>query len=187
VQTENYNPSGAKTYTPWADWKPDNIQHPTEQYHGAQLYVEYGCGNDEIRKPFIFVEGFSPREFGPNRTYINWYNRHQAYQVFNENSFQILDELSANGYDVIYVDFRQGTGDITKNAETFEEVLKWVNAQKDANGSSHPNVVLGYSMGGLIARLGIRYMEMDGEDPDVSYYITRDTPHLGANVPLAMA
>lgn len=39
-------------------------------------------------------------------------------------------------------------------------------------------------MGGLISRYALRYMEQNSITPDTRLYISFDSPHLGANVPL---
>jgi|GEM_PF-2786052 len=195
VQSPHYNPTGAKNYSLfWND--SEIIEHPTLNDYDINLQIEYACGNDKILKPFIYVEGFSPDEYFEsfnNETYSTFYNRFNIYQNNNQSGYPLLDELEANGYDIIYVDFEQGTGNILENAQTLKRAIKWVNDQKAANGSSEPNVVAGYSMGGLVARVAIRQMELEiGQTgsfgpPDVSYFITVDTPHLGANIPYAVA
>jgi len=193
VQTPNYNPSGAKSYNEWwSGFKHIDHPDPALSNYGIDLQIEYACGNDKILKPFIYVEGFSPDEYFEafeNETYNTFYDKFNAYQNFNETGYPLLDELEANGYDIVYVDFEQGTGNILENAQTLKKAIKWVNDQKAANGSTEPNVVAGYSMGGLVARLAVRQMELDNTygSPDVSYFITVDTPHLGANIPFAVA
>ncbi len=46
------------------------------------------------------------------------------------------------------------------------------------------NVVLGASMGGLVARYALRDMELEGKTHDTRLYVSFDTPHQGANFPL---
>ncbi|NEN25308.1 hypothetical protein G3O08_17565 [Cryomorpha ignava] len=193
VQTPNYHPSGAKNYNEsWSGFKHIDHPDPALSNYGIDLQIEYACGNDKIIKPFIYVEGFSPDEYFEafeNETYIDFYDKFDFYQDQNGSGYPLLDELEANGYDIVYVDFEQGTGNILENAQTLKKAIKWVNDQKAANGSTEPNVVAGYSMGGLVARLAVRQMELDNTygPPDVSYFITVDTPHLGANIPYAVA
>jgi hypothetical protein len=43
---------------------------------------------------------------------------------------------------------------------------------------------MGISMGGLVARIALRKMELDGADHQTWKYISVDSPHKGANVPL---
>ena len=65
-------------------------------------------------------------------------------------------------------------------------MIKWVNTQKANNGSTFQNVVLGQSMGGLVARYALKDMENKGLNHDTRLYVSHDTPHLGANVPLSV-
>ena len=71
---------------------------------------------------------------------------------------------------------------IQRNAYMVEEVIEWVNGLKVG---SEKNVVLGMSMGGLVARYALRHMEQTGRIHDTKLYISHDVPHQGANVPLA--
>ncbi len=48
------------------------------------------------------------------------------------------------------------------------------------------NIVIGFSMCGLVARYAIRKMEVDGIAHHVRLLVCYDTPHQGANVPVGM-
>src|SRR5690606_13123572 len=50
-------------------------------------------------------------------------------------------------------------------------------------GVVQPNVVLGQSMGGVIARWALRDMEDKGQNHQTRLFISYDAPHQGANVP----
>ena len=123
------------------------------------------------KRPLIVSEGFDP------------------WRLFNENSFHsysgatdlfdICNESLFLPYDVIYVDWHDYGADIRANAEVFKEVISWVN---DHNKSGEPNIVLGQSMGGLIARYALRTMEIDKESHNTTLFISHDVPYLGANV-----
>lgn len=39
------------------------MEHPVYASYGANLDIAYGCGNNELVKPFIYVEGFNPEFF----------------------------------------------------------------------------------------------------------------------------
>ncbi len=70
-----------------------------------------------------------------------------------------------------------------------QEVIRWVNANKVAEPGTtvlNENVVLGESMGALVARYALRDMEIKGEDHDTRLYISMDGPHQGANIPIAL-
>ncbi|MEM0930918.1 MAG: hypothetical protein AAGJ12_00535, partial [Bacteroidota bacterium] len=88
---------------------------------------------------------------------------------------------TANDFDIIYVNWDNGTDDLRRNAFVLQAVIDWVNDNKTGNT---PNVVLGQSMGGVIARYALRDMENRNEDHDTSLYISHDAPHQGAHIPL---
>ncbi|VDH03263.1 PGAP1-like alpha/beta domain-containing protein [Bergeyella zoohelcum] len=76
-----------------------------------------------------------------------------------------------------------GTDYIENNAELLKKAIRWVNQNKVGN---EKNVVLGQSMGGLVARYALKDMEDQGENHDTKLYISHDAPHLGANTPLGL-
>lgn len=154
-------------------------------YGSATLYIRYAYGGNTIRKPLIVVEGFDSgviltpeKEGGDNN--INDF----IFKV-NNSSSNLPGEL--NSYDIIYVDWNVGVDFIQKNAYVLEEVIKYVNTRKAQAGSTTPNVVIGQSMGGLIARYALRDIELNRSfNHDTKLYISHDAPHLGANTPLSV-
>jgi hypothetical protein len=153
-------------------------------YGNATVYIRYKSGGNTITKPLIVAEGFDPgviltpeKEAGDNNIeiFLNKVN-------FSDSNLQI----ETNQYDIIYVDWNNGVDFIQKNAYVLEEVIKWVNTQKANNGSTFQNVVLGQSMGGLVARYALKDMENKGLNHDTRLYVSHDAPHLGANVPLSV-
>ena len=61
------------------------------------------------------------------------------------------------------------------------ELIKYINNLKVGDKQ---NVIIGPSMGGLVARYGLNYMESIGLDHETRLYISFDSPHAGANVPI---
>lgn len=154
-------------------------------YGSATLYIRYANSGTTIRKPLIVAEGFDSgavlnpeNEGGENN--INHFLRN-----INLSSSNLPGEL--NSYDIIYVDWNVGVDFIQKNAYVLEEVIKYVNTKKAQAGSTTPNVVIGQSMGGLIARYALRDIELNRNfNHDTKLYISHDAPHLGANTPLSV-
>ena len=77
-----------------------------------------------------------------------------------------------------------------RNAYLVEDVIKWVNSVKQG---TQQNVVLGQSMGGVIARYALRDMENQLASTGnqtwnhkTNLYISHDAPHQGANMPLSI-
>ena len=103
----------------------------------------------------------------------------------------LTQSSSANGngsYDIIFLDFSQGADYIQRNGLLLIELIRRVNSEKvaDANGKKFKNVVVGASMGGQIARLALATMEKKGEDHCTHTYVSFDSPHKGANIPLSV-
>lgn len=154
------------------------------QVNSATLKIVYGCGHTKLVKPFIVVEGIELNEENKNEF--------SDFMVSLSNAGALTgtlySELEAEGYDIVYVDYDNDNGRdyIQRNAYMLEEAIKWVNAEKARNGSIEKNVVMGISMGGLVARYALRNMEKRGLNHDAKKYISFDTPHQGANVPLGL-
>jgi hypothetical protein len=65
------------------------------------------------------------------------------------------------------------------------ELIDIINTAK-ANNSPEQNVIIGPSMGGIISRYALNYMEANSLDSDTRLYISFDSPHHGANVPIGL-
>lgn len=149
--------------------------------------------SSQILKPFIVVEGFDPwmlqdiYQSNTNNGH-NPYpqsNIHTGYTDYEDYKYVFNNILHDEyRYDVIYVDWDNCTADIKKNAILLQKIVKDINLMKASTGSTEKNVILGLSMGGLIARYALRDMEMKNETHEVAAYISGDTPHLGVNVPI---
>lgn len=150
------------------------------------ITVELAPGHTQITKPLIVVEGFDPN------------NSFDYFDLIDEDSpgglqinitgTTLNQAIEDEDYDLIFVDYKKGTDYIQRNAYMVEEVIKWVNIEKNRNGNpnAEKNVVLGMSMGGLVARYALRHMEQTNQTHDTKLYISHDTPHQGANVPLGV-
>lgn len=163
----------------------------------ALVTVEYTNPEQVIRKPLIVVEGFDPwRILDPGNLDLNFSfadligTRGPGGLLplinFNYSGQTLSDALEENDYDLIFIDFENGTDYIQRNAFLAANVIQWVNSVKQPyNGVSQKNVVLGFSMGGLVARYALRDMEVNGITHDTRLNVSFDSPHQGANVPVA--
>lgn len=147
----------------------------------ATVYYRLAPGHQKITKPFIISEGFDMGVVvAPGR---------EAGLQNIEGFFSRLDNFSAlkyellYDYDVIYVDWNNGVDYIQNNAELLKKAIQWVNSVKEG---TEKNVVLGESMGGLIARYALKDMEDAGINHDTKLFISHDSPHLGANIPIGL-
>ena len=101
------------------------------------------------------------------------------YAILKKEQPDVVDD-----YDIIYVDWLNCEADIRDNARLLIEIIDWVNSKKIESRSEKHNVVLGESMGGLVARYALRTMELEGHPHETIAYISHDSPHLGAHIPL---
>ncbi|SEC74250.1 PGAP1-like protein [Maribacter dokdonensis] len=153
------------------------------------LQIANGSSDNKIRKPLIVVEGLDTGILAASgRIGDSDYFTFES-EIINNAGSELRNLITCNtaiDYDVIYVNWDNGTDYIQRNAYALQEVIKWVNAQKAANGSTTPNVVLGQSMGGIVARYALKDMENRGEQHKTSLYISHDAPHQGAHIPVGI-
>lgn len=139
---------------------------PEPSYPYEKNYAKYSRSGDNIvDKPVIFVEGYDPFNERSETSY-----RNSVSPFYSDNS----------GRDVFVVNFPDGADSLDANARLLKGIIKEINRKKEGN---HPLAVIGYSMGGVVARKALYEMELNGEDHQTSLYVSYDSPHLGANVP----
>lgn len=169
----------------------------TTDFGDARFSIKYGKAQSfskQLKKPFILIEGFDI-DLNPNDNKfgsIDWTTFSEGLSFDERNrptrenlkDLKILAERLYNeNYDCIFVDFKNGAGDLYKNSNALIRIIQWVNQNKQ---SDEELVVMGASMGGLIARYALRVMEIEGCSPCVKLYGTFDSPHQGANLPLSI-
>lgn len=149
----------------------------------ALVTIKYGNGHTSIQKPFIVAEGFEPKIL-----FSSYSNKiEKTCGLSNLNNFMSFNGENFNyfktNYDIIYIDWDNSEASILSNGKLLQDIIAWVNANKT---TSEKNVLMGESMGGLIARYALSAMEEAGRVHDTNVYISYDSPHLGANVPLGL-
>ena len=85
---------------------------------------------------------------------------------------------------MIYLNFDRGGADINDNARVVRRLLELLNDDDDLFVGSGPIGIIGESMGGVISRIALREMELDGVRHNVNVFVSFDSPHRGANVPV---
>jgi hypothetical protein len=137
-----------------------------------------------LDKPIFLIDGFDP---------LDSRNINTIYQLLDYSGGNLGDIVRNNGYDVVVLNFPTyfreedqvwiygGADYIERNAMLLVELIKYINNLKVGDKE---NVIIGPSMGGLVARYGLNYMESIGLDHETRLYISFDTPHAGANVPI---
>jgi pimeloyl-ACP methyl ester carboxylesterase len=155
----------------------------------ASITVKYANKGLGLQKPVVLVEGFesSLQPYG-----LISYEGLSSGVILNENDEQVYkqmqklawlyDSLHGAGYDIVHVDFKESKQSIEDNTVSLVRALHWVNGQ----GADEPAIVVGASMGGLIARAALLELERYDCCQNISAYGTFDTPHDGAFVPLGV-
>lgn len=145
-----------------------------------------------VRKPLIYVEKYDAAGDYDIYNLIsrNLNNKGEwvtlATDLTNPYDFMNdLDELA--GYDLIFVNYNT-LRSIPDNALMLQQVIEWANGQKAQAVSTEKNVVLGVSAGGLVARYCLANMtkNIGYNSTDTRLLITHDSPHQGANIPMAL-
>lgn len=164
---------------------------PYQGYDETQAY--FGEGEYEIfidtvdgvlDKPIIVLDGFDP---GDSRDISGLYN---SLSFGGQN---MADILRTEGYDFVILnaplyttdgkDIDGGADYIQRNAMVLVALIDLLNSQKVGDEEL---VVLGASMGGLIGRYGLAYMEQNSMPTETRLYISFDSPHRGANIPISI-
>lgn len=155
-------------------------------YLGQGEYEIYLDNVDQVLdKPIFLIDGFDPGDTRSTELIYSLLN----YGTSGEN---LGDIVRNEGFDIVVLNFPQyspsdgilidgGADFIQRNAMILVELINQINAQKVGN---EQNVVIGPSMGGLISRYALRYMEQNSLEHDTRLYLSFDSPHLGANVPI---
>lgn len=154
-----------------------------------------------IIKPFVLVEGIESSDYVKHLpAYVNtsikgfgelnWFSISSGeFGEGNEHMAELtnfLDSINRAGYDIVFVDFITNRDRIEANALALASILQQINQQLQNNGSNANIELVGASMGGLISRVALRQMELAGCCHNVKLFTTYATPHLGANIPLAI-
>ncbi len=175
--------------------------------HSISAIVSYKSSHSgAVVKPFIFVEGFDIPLFGLISSLSDILDTKRSLSEFFSNGVfdpitervkghssgefdfawlydhPSLPQALKDSYDVFYVDWCNPEADIRDNAALLVEILDYINGLKEENAQR--NIVVGHSMGGLVARYALRSMELSGHNHQTDCYVSFDSPHKGVNVPL---
>lgn len=156
----------------------------TQEYFGQGEYEIFLDNVDGVLdKPILVLDGYDP---GDARDIP------ALYGILNFAGGNLADILRDQGFDIVIMNSPQystdgldvdgGSDYIQRNAMVFAELIQTINAQKVGGEEL---VVIGPSMGGLISRYALSYMEQNSIAHDTRLFISFDSPHLGANIPIS--
>lgn len=149
----------------------------------ATLYIKLAPGHEKITKPLIVAEGFDVGSIISPSEECGTNNIDDFILSLSYNGNSTLSSYLINNYDIIYVDWGNGSDYIQNNAEYFKKAIDYVNSNKV---QGEQNIVIGQSMGGLVARWALKDMEDKRQNHDTKLFISHDSPHLGANIPIGL-
>lgn len=143
----------------------------------------YNIPLNNIRKPIVFVEGFDPNnDYIIDPTRIQYLLKSDIYSIISK--YGLASNLHINGHDIAVLNFNNGGDYIQRNAMLLVELINQINANKP--NQSEDLVVIGFSMGGLVARYALTYMEEHNMNHKTRLYVSYDSPHKGAHIPLSI-
>ena len=153
---------------------------------GLNVGVFTDCNEDRPNKIIIYLEGF---DTGDNHKHSG----RNTTEIYNEMiKLTQIAQLRNFGYTFVVVDWQNSHDDIRSNALRVVELIEYLKCQIQGDEQF---VVIGESMGGLVARYALAYMEsneyMSGPCKTDNRHNTRllmtfDTPNQGANIPLSL-
>ncbi|MGA9115477.1 MAG: FlgD immunoglobulin-like domain containing protein [Bacteroidota bacterium] len=128
-----------------------------------------------LDRPILMVEGFDPDN--SNTPEVNY-----------ALGFDLIEEARAAGYDVFIIEFASGGVDLKENRDVFLGACRFIRSL--IQGREGAVQVVGISMGGTIARMGLAWAEDNSPvthggqriEHYVSTFISFDAPQQGAHL-----
>jgi pimeloyl-ACP methyl ester carboxylesterase len=138
----------------------------------GQAYVDLAPGHTGLANPVIIPEGFDLDNT------MNW---PELYALLNQED--LLETLRSLGFDAVVLNFTDATDYIQRNAFALVKLIQTVQAAIPPEVSV---ALVGPSMGGLVSRYALTYMEANGLPHRVRNLICFDAPNRGADIPLGI-
>lgn len=168
-----------------------SIYGETDLAPGVLDYEVFLSPDQILDKPIFVVDGFDPSDTRGIEAVYNMLSYTDNNNVEQNLADYVREE---EGFDVVVVNFPTYTNEngnlvdggadyIERNALSLVTLIETINAQKVG---SEKNVLIGPSMGGLITRYALKYMENNNLDHDSRLWISVDSPHNGANVAMSV-
>lgn len=175
-----------------SEWQSTPPPDESYEFEDLNVAIYKNCETpDAERKIVIYLSGIDIMDF---------YKRlgRDASEIYTEMLKEPkIAELRNFGYDFVVVDWKNSRKNLIYNAL---DLVKLIDKLKGEINNEQEFVILGESMGGLIARYALLFMESQQYLDPLNYpiankrdrmhntrlFITFDTPHQGANIPLSL-
>ena len=153
----------------------------------GEYQIFYDNIDGVLDKPLLIIEGFDPEDVN-NTTSI--YNS----LIYGNPSQNYLDNLRDLGIDIIILNFptyvRPSDSAIINGGGDYIErngliLVNLVEILKTDLVGSEEFIMVGPSMGGLVSRYALTYMEQNSLVHQTGLWVSFDSPHLGANIPIS--
>lgn len=157
---------------------PDDTLHITATipYQGnfgtGDAYVSYAPGHTALVNPAVVIEGMD---------FYNDMNWDELYALLNQQN--LFEDLRAEGFDIVVLNFTDATEAIQQNSYVVEELIQQVQNAIDPGTTI---ALVGASMGAVCSRYALAWMETQNIPHRVRTWISFDGPHNGADIPLGM-
>ncbi len=138
----------------------------------GEAFVYLSDENTKLTRPIIISEGIDPEND------LGW---EDLYNLLNQEN--LIEDLRAEGFDAVVLNYQNTNTYIQRNAFLVVKLLQMVN---DTIDYQNQIITVGPSMGGLVVRYALTYMENNAMDHNSNLFILFDTPNQGANIPLGL-
>ena len=178
-------------------------------YGEGEYQVFLGKDNSKLNKPVIILDGFDPGDLRK----IEGGSGSIVKLIDNDFKEENMDKFYQESFDVVILNFpkriigsktvkywhpwlsryiyitiqteRDGGSDyVERNANVLKALIVELNEKLQENGSNEKLKIIGPSMGGLISRVALTEMEKANQNHNVDIWVSFDSPHLGANIPV---
>ncbi|WP_420455508.1 T9SS type A sorting domain-containing protein [Rubrivirga sp.] len=174
----------------------------TAKYHYA---VYLAPNRTALTKPVLVLDGIDPGEvrvtvgsgFTVNVNPQGFdYVTQRLLNAESSISDNFYNRLRDAGYDVVVLTYDQSKDYVQRNGRAVVDLIERLDAELASNGAagrggtSQVESVIGFSMGGLVGRYALAYMESPGylsgrSAHGVRLFVSYDAPQQGANVPIS--
>ncbi|MFB7260232.1 esterase/lipase family protein [Streptomyces nojiriensis] len=126
-----------------------------------------------ITKPVILADGFSSGKSDPDA----------LWNGLENGEYPFVSKLREAGFDLVLLGFDERSASIIDNSAVAIQCIEKAIADREGRAKL---TVGGFSMGGLVTRYALAKMHHDGDSHETATYLSYDTPHHGAWLPISV-